>query len=137
MYRLPNHEIKYKNHLVKELGCPFCNPNPKQVLKRIGNFYLIKNIYGYDLWDRRRVVDHLLIVPKKHAKDFKSVGKGDIETYFKIMAKYSGSGYDIFTRAASSRTKSQSHFHTHLIKTSGKLAKIINFSDDPYNLSFI
>lgn len=136
MYRTPTNEAKYKKDRAVNLRCPFCTPNKTEILGETISFYILNNIYGYDLWDRRKVKRHLLIVSKIH-----SVGLGKTKNnvpieYFKLLKKYLNLGYDIFTRSTTSKTKTQPHFHTHLIKTNSKLFNKINFRADPYELTF-
>lgn len=132
MYRLRHHELRYKKARHLEKDCPFCGSVADRLVKKTKYFYIIKNIYGYDLWDRRKVVEHLLIIPKKHQIDLKKItGEAAIE-YTKLLTNYIDKGYDVYTRTTNAQTKSQTHFHTHLIKATGKLARIVHFNEDPY-----
>lgn len=136
MYRTKKSEQRYKKAKQLETKCPFCNLEEDRIVSKKSNIYVIKNIYGYDIWDRRKVAEHLLIIPSKHLTSFSEINKKDSLDFMEILMEYSAEGYDIFTRATNSKTKSQPHFHTHLIKPKGKVYSSVSFNADPYLLKF-
>lgn len=137
MYRTRTAELRYiKSRNTREKSCPFCDLQGREIVKKCKNLYLIKNIFGYDIWDRKKVTDHLMIIPKKHLTSFKELDKDSTLEHIRLIKEYSEKGYDAFTRATSSTIRTQPHFHTHLIKTKGNPLKIMNFNADPYFLFF-
>lgn len=136
MYRTKKSELRYVRNKKKQVNCPFCILSNERIIEETKNFYLIKNIYGYDIWDRRKVKVHLLVISKNHVVALQEIKEDMFQEYMDILGKYSDDGYDIFTRTTVSLTKTQPHFHTHLIKTTGKLLNSIHFDKDPYSLNF-
>ncbi|KKR81087.1 MAG: hypothetical protein UU73_C0003G0040 [Candidatus Daviesbacteria bacterium GW2011_GWA1_41_61] len=136
MYRTKKSEDRYQQYRKTESRCPFCTLSGERIIEETKSFYLIKNIYGYDIWDRRKVKIHLLLISKNHIAALQEIEKDMVQEYTDILKKYSERGFDIFTRATVSLTKSQPHFHTHLIKTTGRLLKSVHFNEDPYFLHF-
>lgn len=134
MYRFTKKELLYKKILKDEKNCYFCNPQSKVLVEKEDNFYIMGNNFPYDIWDYSKVSTHLMLVPKKHIKNLEAFSKDLLEEYIKMLQKYSKKGYDIFTRAPTSLIKTQPHFHTHLIKSSGKIVKKINYNAKPYKL---
>lgn len=137
MYRTRKAELSYiKNQKEKGTGCPFCNLPDREVVKKYKNAYLIKNIFGYNIWDRKRVADHLMFISKEHIASFGKLDEALRTEYLKTTQAYLEKGYDVFTRATDSTIRSQPHFHTHFIKTKGKSLTMVNFNSDPYFLFF-
>lgn len=136
MYRTRRSELRYIKDRKLQNDCALCNLPNEQIIGIHNDFLVIKNIYGYDIWDRRKVIDHLMIVSKSHASDFNGLHKKSLKEYLKLLIEYSLSGYDLFTRASQSAMKTQPHFHTHLIKPDGNIFNVIKFNCEPYSLTF-
>lgn len=137
MYRVKKAEFRYKKKQVNnENKCDFCDPWAIEVIDQTENFYILKNIFPYNIWDRRKVKTHLLIASKDHHESFEQFPLSLHKEYIAILKNYSSQGFDVFTRGTGSIIKTVSHFHTHLIKTYGKKLTIVNFQDDPYELNF-
>jgi|SRR3989344_529163 len=134
MYRSTKNENSYHKYRKGEKGCYFCEPKPHIVVSKTKNFYISKNNFPYDFWDGQKVVEHLLLVSKKHFSDLESKDKELLLEYGELVNKYSNQGFDIYTRTPNSPSRSQPHFHTHLIKTTGKKIKSLNFVFNPYSL---
>lgn len=117
-----------------EKGCYFCKPEPKVVVLKTKNFYISKNNFPYDFWDGQKVIKHLLVVSKKHSSISSSKDSSLLFEYNRLINKYSNRGFDIYTRTPNSPSRSQSHFHTHLIKTDGKKLKKLIYNLEPYRL---
>lgn len=134
MYRSTKKEKQYLKYRKTEEGCYFCNPEPKIVVKKTKNFYISRNNFPYDFWDGQKVSEHLLIVSKKHLHDLEN--KEDILfEYAMQLNNYGRLGYDVFTRVPNSPSRSQIHFHSHLIKTNGKKFRSLSYKKDPYMLN--
>jgi|SRR3989344_6132996 len=135
MYRLTKNENLYHEYRKTEKGCYFCEPESHVVLLKFKNFYISKNNFPYDFWDSQKVLEHLLIVSKEHLSTLNSKNKDVVLEYADLINKYSNKGFDIYLRAKNSPSRSQVHFHTHLIKTDGKKIKSLKFDSNPYILS--
>lgn len=134
MYRSTQKERAYHKYRPTEVGCYFCKPEPKVIVKKIKDFYIMKNNFSYDFWDGQKVSEHLLIVSKKHLPDLEA-DEDRLLGYSKQLNKYNKLGYDIFTRAANSPSRSQHHFHSHLIKADGKKFSSLSYKKSPYKLT--
>ena len=146
MYRSTKNENSYheykqslkfslrSNYKKTEKGCYFCEPEPHIVIFKTENFYISKNNFPYDFWDGQKVIEHFLLVSKKHFSDLESKDKELLLEYGELVNKYSNKGFDIYTRTPNSPSRSQVHFHTHLIKTDEKKIKSLNFVFNPYSL---
>ena len=63
-------EKHYKGslHRSRNDGCPFCaiTAGSNQLVEDGTAHKVIRNRFPYSLWDGQRVIDHLMVVPKKH-----------------------------------------------------------------------
>ncbi len=136
-YRKPKNQKLYSAHTAKaneSKVCQFCllTKNSDQVIKIYKHFKLIRNIFPYDNWDARQVLDHLMIVPVKHTDTLSDLGSEAAIEFVEIMSSYESQGYDVFARSPHSTIKSIPHQHTHLIKTGGKHHKVLIHIVKPY-----
>lgn len=121
-YRSRRELLRYQAHRkrVSPSVCEFCALPKEQVLQTTGQFMIIKNRFPYSIWDGQTVVDHLMVVPKKHTDTLVSFNSSMLIDYFDILKKYEAQGYNVHARAPSSKIKTVVHQHTHLIKTEGR-----------------
>jgi hypothetical protein len=129
-------EKKYKKHL-KHFGvdaCAFCpiQKDSDQFIEETAHFKVIKNIFAYSLWDGQSVTDHLMVTLKKHTDNLASMTTKEKVDYVDLIEKYEKLGYNIYARAPTSKIKSISHQHTHLIKTKGNAKRLIFLLRKPY-----
>ena len=85
----------------KSSGCDFCQlveTDTSQVVSRHRHCLVIKNLFGYDVWDDRGVEEHLMIIPKRHVDSLADLTNEEMAEYIKIMTKYEKSGYSIEDR---------------------------------------
>lgn len=136
MYRNTSNEKRYRIARVDQHKCPFCGPKTEEIVSETPNFYVLKNIFGYDAWDQKQVHDHLMIVPKSHDDNFINITPEVSHEYLELVNDFANQGYDVFTRSTSSITKTQPHLHTHLIKTSDQKITKLEFSSSPYKMEF-
>lgn len=134
MYRSTRNENSYRQYKKTEKGCYFCQPEPQIIILKTKNFYVSKNNFPYDFWDAQKVTAHLLVVSKKHLSLPDSKDNESLLEYGELINDYSNKGFDIYTRTPNSPSRSQSHFHTHLIKTDGRKIKNLKFNFEPYSL---
>lgn len=78
--------------------------------------------------------DHLLIVPKRHIKKLLESTDAERKAIINQMAEYEAKGYSGYARGYSFVKRSVEHQHTHLIKVSNKLPRVILFIKSPYYL---
>jgi ATP adenylyltransferase len=118
MYRDKSVTENYINYL-KTLNpsiCPFCKNIDHQVIRELEDFRIVKNFFPYDLWDQCKVLDHIMIIPRRHINGIKELNEKEVKEYFKILSEYEDLQYYTYTRAVSSKLKSVAHLHTHLIR---------------------
>ena len=130
-----------KNHRVyatyakkaKKQDCDFCNFNTrdKQVVASVDDFWIINNIFPYDMWDSAGVKDHLMVVPKRHADAIGDFTAKEQTSFAKILGNYDKKGYSIYARAPGNVIKSVVHQHTHLIALDNKPKKALIYLKKP------
>ncbi len=131
-------EITYIKHRRnnKNVGCPFCRfeVNDNQVVHEGKEFWIVKNIFPYDLWENLEVLDHLMIVPKRHVDSLHHFTPTELEEYTMTLAKYDKQGYSTYGRTSKNVAKTIAHQHTHLLKLGDRPAKALFFLRKPYIL---
>lgn len=115
--------------------CTFCRDETRQTtLLENETMFVVKNRVSYDMFEGKKVLDHVMVIPKAHhesLRDFTDVEKIDV---MNIMAEYEGRGYNIYARGVGSSTRSVSHQHTHMLKLSDKQATFMLYARKPYVL---
>jgi diadenosine tetraphosphate (Ap4A) HIT family hydrolase len=120
--RLVDDSQEYRQYQKSQSECVFCkisDPNNtiNKILEQNDNFWVIKNLFPYAMFDSIEVVDHLLIVPKQHVESVDKLSKSQRAELIELICRYEDRGYNWMARSASNQAKSVSHQHTHLIKT--------------------
>lgn len=125
---------KYLQSRPKNAPCQFCaiNKSDDSFIESTKNFKVIRNIYGYSVWDSQEVTDHLMLLPIKHTDTLNDIGPKASEEFLKLLGTYEQNGYNVYARAPSSNMKSVIHQHTHLIKLNGKRKKLFMYLRKPY-----
>lgn len=123
---------QYRKTLDKN-QCQFCtfSLEDQHVLHELKAFWIVKNIFPYDIWDNSSVVNHLMLVPKRHIDSIAHFDHYEREEYVEVLAKYEGQGFSIYARAPGNIIKSVVHQHTHLIKIDNSIKKFMLFSSRP------
>lgn len=128
--------LRYRKYLASlpSAGCDFCSitPKSKQFVQETTYFFIIKNIFPYSFWDLQRVSDHLLILPKKHTDTLSDLTRDEAVEYVELLGSYESVGYNVYSRAPQTKSKSVAHQHTHLIKSEGRLRKVVLYTQKPY-----
>lgn len=108
----------YLNSINQESICPFCDitVDHEQYINETDHFWIIKNKFPYEVWEDQSVLSHLLIIPKAHLLSLKYLSESESKEFIILMADYEHSGYNVYARTASSKTRSIKHQHTHLIQ---------------------
>ena len=131
-----------KNHIVYEKQtkldkqkrtCHFCafQSSEEQVISDHKYFWIVKNIFPYDLWDQCGVLDHLMIVPKRHTDTLSHLKKPEQIEYMELVGNYESRGYSVYSRAPGNTRNSVFHLHTHLIKLDNKPKNLVFFNKRP------
>jgi galactose-1-phosphate uridylyltransferase len=119
----------------KHTSCPFCESNSKkESIAETTYTQIVSNRVHYDVWELRTVVDHLLILPKRHVLSLHDLTNAEKVDIMNVIADYESQGYNVYARAASNAQRSVPHQHTHLIKTAGKPGSFMLFIRRPYLL---
>ena len=134
MYRQRDVQEAYHDFLLKnkDTECIFCNAPEFQVVEDLEYFQVLKNTFPYYVWDFREVVDHLLLVPKRHVVTMLDLSDEEKKEYIEVMSQYEGAGYNLYTRTRGSKARSVNHIHTHLIKCSDREFVTMKYQKDPY-----
>jgi diadenosine tetraphosphate (Ap4A) HIT family hydrolase len=118
--------------------CTFCNEyiHKGNVLAENDTMFIIPNRVSYDMFEGQRVVDHLMVIPKRHVEMIDNFTKAEMLDQMKIIADYEKKGYDIYARGVGNVARSIKHQHTHLIKgdNKNKWPRFILFIRKPYIL---
>jgi diadenosine tetraphosphate (Ap4A) HIT family hydrolase len=126
----------YTRH--KADGCDFCafTVESQQVIKEYPQFWVITNMFAYEIWDGLNVLEHLMVVPKRHVDSISHFNDAESKEYLSILGEYESAGYSIYARAAQNIAKSVQHQHTHLIKMGNKKARALLYVHKPHYLKY-
>lgn len=114
-------------------NCALCNIKDHQVLYEDDHLRVIGNKFPYDIWEQRKVVDHLLIIPKIHVSGIAELPVDAKASLISFISKFESLGYDVYARSVGSNMRSiADHQHTHLIKTVGEPATFSVYVKKPY-----
>lgn len=126
--------LKYRQ-LQKSQGCPFCDSETiVNAVYENNELYVVPNLTSYDLWELHDVVDHLLVVPKRHVKTLSELTQKEKLAIMNVYSTYEEDGYSIYARGKGFVKRSVNHQHSHLIKTTNKKPRIAFFIAKPYLL---
>jgi diadenosine tetraphosphate (Ap4A) HIT family hydrolase len=114
--------------------CQFCSISSSSnvLIETTEHFRVIKNRFPYSMWDGHKVIDHLLVIPKKHTDTLNDLTDAEAGEYMRLISAYENDGYSVYARAPGSKTKSIVHQHTHLLKASPKTIRGVLFLQKPY-----
>lgn len=135
-FRKTRHHYKTHNQADKrEGGCTFCNGLAERVIKDTKTMVVVPNRVAYDVFEGRRVIDHLMIIPKRHVETLKEFTEEEKLDMMNLAAEYETEGYNVYARGVGSITRSVRHQHTHLIKIkNNRKARIYLYMSRPYLL---
>lgn len=115
--------------------CPFCDSTTLgKAIKETEYAYIVSNLTFYDIWEGHTVIDHLLVVPKRHAKSMKELSEVERLEIIDLIADYEEKDYSAYARGVGTVTRSVEHQHTHLIKLDHKRPKFSLYLHKPYFL---
>lgn len=137
-YKAEIHYRSKRKNTKKIPGCHFCNfdhdTKKHEVVKVYDNFWLVKNIFPYDIWDDQGVEHHMLIVPKRHINSIGDMNEAEMLEYVEIVGLYDLEGYSVYARSSHNVVKSVVHQHTHLLKLDSKEISFMVYNKKPYTL---
>ena len=129
--------IKSRRNRPKRDGCVFCNlikDKSDQIISQHRHCLVIKNLFGYALWDGCGVSEHLMVIPRRHVCGLYELADVEMAQYMRIATKYEKRGYVLYARAPGSATGSVAHQHMHLIKLDDTYKKLLFFVRRPHIL---
>lgn len=122
---------------VKNDACVFCGvsaKDPEAIIEENKLTYVIKNRFGYTVWDGCAVLEHLMIIPKVHRSSLESFTKKELLEWSEVCARYEQRGYSMYTRSQDNITRSIAHHHTHFIRLANQRKKYIMYIRKPHVL---
>lgn len=127
---------KLNNQDKKTKACSFpsCEGDPEPITEENDTMLIIKNRVTYDIFEGRHVLDHLMVIPKRHIETLAEYTEQEQLDHMEMLGRYEKAGYNIYARGVGSVTRSVKHQHTHLIKTSNIPPKGIFYIRKPYFL---
>ena len=129
----------YLNYLrsVTNIACVFCamaTEEPRSIIEDNAYTLVVKNRFGYTVWDGCEVLEHLMIIPKAHKDTLQSFTKKEVDEWSKVCARYEMQGYSLYTRSPDNITRSILHHHTHFIRLGKRRKKYILYLRKPHIL---
>ena len=132
MFRYRKSTRKYVKKVNSDV-CPFCSIDPELKVQTHGTVKVMKNKFGYDVWEGRTVIDHLLVFPARHVRSLEELTKQERADMMDVMATYEAKDYNVYARSVDSVQRSvPAHQHTHLVKTDHRKPKVVLYVDKPY-----
>lgn len=128
---------KYANYrkTLKNDHCQFCElvkSGGDTVVAKTKHCLIIVNKFGYDMWDGCGVVEHLMIIPRRHVTSLSELTTEERVDYMEQLVQHEGDDYSLYARAPGNATKSVTHQHSHLIKIDNKCKKWLLYMQAPY-----
>lgn len=118
--------------------CAFCDlkkpSKADEIIQTYNHFWLIKNIYPYDMWDDQNVIDHIMLTPMRHVESIGDMNSDELVEYAQIVAEYEKLGYSVYARSFKNSIKSVPHQHTHFIKLDGQEFSFLLYTKNPHIL---
>lgn len=116
-------------------GCTLCREvdGPK-VLQQNDTMFVIPNRVSYDMFEGRKVLDHLMVIPKRHIESISDFTDHEKIDQMMIAGDYESRGYNVYARGVASTSRSVAHQHTHLIKLADKGSNFILYARKPHIL---
>ena len=128
---------KYKQYIgyPKPAECQFCDESQLSKITERSKYALVaENRTFYDVWEMRKVTDHLMVIPKRHVHTLSELNDKESLSIMKLIAKYEEQGYNVYARGAHNTQRSVHHQHTHLIKTEARPGRFMFYLRRPYLL---
>lgn len=135
MYHSRAKRKDYHKTIRNTKSCPFCDyAEPNQIVKSTKYSYIVPIKHKYDIWENHSVLDHLLVIPKRHVKSLTNLNNDEKLDAINLYSEYEKQGYNIYGRGKGAVRRTVEHQHTHLIKLDPKQPKMSVFINKPYFL---
>jgi diadenosine tetraphosphate (Ap4A) HIT family hydrolase len=136
-FRKRSVELRYilYRHRTRNDTCVFCafkDINKGQVLRTEKYFWVVINIFPYNVWDHLPVKDHLMIIPRRHTDAIHHFTVEEQAEYAKLLTEYDNEGYSVYARASTNIFKTITHQHTHLLRLGNKPKSFLLYLHKPY-----
>jgi ATP adenylyltransferase len=95
---------------------------------------VVANKFPYEFWDNRPVVEHLLLIPKRHVLSLDELTLEEKSQAIHLMSQYESKDYSVYWRSQNNQTRTVPHQHTHLIKLQKKNTRFLLYVRRPYLL---
>ena len=117
--------------------CSLCERlDTYDIVEETAHMVVMENQIPYDVFVASQVDKHLLIVPKQHREMLSQFSDDEQREYVMLLAKYDDLGFSSYTRSISNTARSQSHYHTHLLRTAKGMVRAFLYWEKPYILLF-
>jgi diadenosine tetraphosphate (Ap4A) HIT family hydrolase len=121
-----------KRYISKSLACPFCELDDRKVYKDGPHCMVVANLHPYEFWDMHNVVEHVLLIPKRHVESLDELSDEEKLEVMSTMAEYEAQGYSVYWRSQTNGARTVPHQHTHLIKVDNSHTRFSVYSEKPY-----
>lgn len=102
------------------------------MVKETNLFYVISNRVAYDYFEGVPVLDHLMVIPKRHITTLADMTDAEKVEYVTVLGEYEDKDYAVYSRAVESDIRSVEHIYTHLLKIPGKRVSWQLYIEKPY-----
>lgn len=116
----------------KSDSCPFCAIQADDIVAETSQMYVIKNRVAYDYFEGVPVLDHLMVIPKRHVKSLSEMTDAEKVDYVSTLGEFEKTDYGVYSRAANSAIRSVEHVHTHVLKIPGRRVGWQLYVEKPY-----
>lgn len=116
---------KYKRVNRKLTGCRFCDSashRKRDINIDKGQLRVVSNDFPYSVWQGKKLIDHLMIVPKRHVESLLKMNDSERDELLQCIAEYEAKGYTFYLRAPADPTRSVAHLHGHLLKLKSRVS---------------
>jgi diadenosine tetraphosphate (Ap4A) HIT family hydrolase len=128
----------YSAHNAKDKvssGCTLCKEvGQARVVYENDTMFIIPNRVSYDMFEGRRVLEHFMVIPKRHVETLSEFTDEEKIDQMTIAGEYEAKGFNAYARGVGSVSRTVKHQHTHLIKLVNKRSNFVLFAQKPYIL---
>jgi len=132
---------RYTKHNVNDTqaeGCTFCKEiGSPQSIEETKTMFVIPNRISYDLFEGLPVLDHKMVIPKRHIESIDDFTKQEKLDFIKIVGAHEKEGYSVYARGSDNVNRSVRHQHTHLIHLGSKKPNLVLHIRKPHILLHI
>lgn len=117
--RKPGVDKSYKKYIQNHDDfCDFCyvERSASDLIAGYKYFQIVTNAFPYAVWDGGRVIEHILIAPRRHVESISNFSIEERQEYLDLVCHYESLGYSFYGRGRGSAFKSIAHQHTHFMK---------------------